>query len=189
MSDVTELVGKLRDQLNARGAKTIRGLSRAFKIVDDSGNRKIDAQEFFYGLQDMGCQFSKDETDALMAHFDTNKDGNINFDEFLVGLRGSLNEARQAVVDAAYSKFDADGSGKITASDLRGVYNCTAHPKVISGEMTEDEVFLEFLACFGDKNNDGCITKAEWDDYYAAVSSNIDNDDHFVELICNAWKL
>ena len=32
------------------------------------------------------------------------------------------------------------------------------HPKVISGEITEDEAFLEFLANFGDKNNDGKIT-------------------------------
>ena len=45
--------------------------------------------------------------------------------------------------------------------------------------MTEDEVFTQFLTHFGDKNKDGTITKAEWDDHYAAVSANIDNDDHF----------
>ena len=55
--------------------------------------------------------------------------------------------------------------------------------------MTEDEVFTEFLQNFGDKNRDGCITKAEWNDYYAAVSSSIDDDDHFVELMKTAWGL
>jgi Ca2+-binding EF-hand superfamily protein len=93
------------------------------------------------------------------------------------------------MVDKAFLKFDKDGSGAIDASDLKGVYNCSFHPKVISGEMTEDQVFLEFLAHFGDKNHDGRIDRKEWNDYYSAVSSNIDNDDHFVQLMKTAWKL
>lgn len=91
------------------------------------------------------------------------------------------------MVDKAYLKFDNDGSGLIEAADLKNVYTAHMHPKVISGEMTEDEVFLEFLANFGDKNRDGKITRAEWNDYYAAVSSSIDNDDHFVQLMKAAW--
>ena len=93
------------------------------------------------------------------------------------------------MVDKAFLKFDRDGSGEITASDLRGVYNTSFHPKVQSGEMTEDEVFLEFLQSFGDKNRDGMIQRSEWNEYYAAVSSSIDNDDHFVQLMKAAWKL
>jgi calcyphosin len=68
-----------------------------------------------------------------------------------------MNAKRQAIADKAFLKFDKDGNGYIDASDLKGVYNCSFHPKVISGEMTEDQVFLEFLANFGDKNRDGKI--------------------------------
>lgn len=173
----------------ARGAKTVRGLGRVFRTMDDNGNRKVDAQEFFVGLNECGCKLTKQETDCLLSHYDTDKDGNVNFDEFLVMIRGRLNPTRQAVVDAAFCKFDSDGSGCVTAADLRCVYSCNAHPKVISGEITEDEAFLEFLANFGDKNNDGKITKTEWNDYYSAVSSSIENDDHFVMLMTQAWKL
>ena len=86
-------------------------------------------------------------------------------------------------------KFDRNGDGKIDATDLKGVYNTSFHPKVASGEMTEEEVFLEFLSNFGDKNNDGKIDKGEWNDYYAAVSASVDNDDHFNQLMRTAWKL
>ena len=55
--------------------------------------------------------------------------------------------------------------------------------------MTEDEVFLEFLSNFGDRNRDGRIERCEWNDYYASVSASIDNDDHFVQLMKTAWKL
>eukprot|EP00355_Strombidium_rassoulzadegani_P009546 CAMPEP_0168613616 /NCGR_PEP_ID=MMETSP0449_2-20121227/3543_1 /TAXON_ID=1082188 /ORGANISM="Strombidium rassoulzadegani, Strain ras09" /LENGTH=157 /DNA_ID=CAMNT_0008654255 /DNA_START=254 /DNA_END=727 /DNA_ORIENTATION=- len=157
--------------------------------MDDSTNRKVDAQEFFVGLNECGCQLTKEETDCLLAFLDTDGDGNVNFDEFLCGVRGKLNEKRQEVVDLAFDKFDLDGSGCITAADLRGCFSVNLHPKVISGEITEDEAFLEYLANFGDKNNDGKITKKEWDDYYAAVSSSIDNDEHFVVLMKNCWKL
>lgn len=93
------------------------------------------------------------------------------------------------MIDKAFLKFDKDGSGFIEASDLKGIYSAQIHPKVISGQMTEDEVFLEFLAHFGDRNRDGKIQRDEWNDYYAAVSASIDNDDHFVQLMCTAWKL
>jgi len=72
---------------------------------------------------------------------------------------------------------------------LRVVYDTSDHPKVQSGEMTDEEVFVQFLASFGDKNGDGVITRQEWNDYYAAVSANVDNDAHFVALMRNAWKL
>ena len=90
---------------------------------------------------------------------------------------------------AAYYKFDKNADGCITAQDLRGVYNTDFHPKVQDGSMTQDEVFLEFLQNFGDKNRDGKISSAEWEEYYAAVSSSIDDDNHFVQLMKAAWRL
>jgi hypothetical protein len=38
-----------------RGTKTIRGMGRAFKTMDSiDGNRKVDKEEFFWGLKDFG---------------------------------------------------------------------------------------------------------------------------------------
>jgi Ca2+-binding EF-hand superfamily protein len=93
------------------------------------------------------------------------------------------------MVDKAFLKFDRDGNGFIDVNDMFGVYNASMHPKFKSGEMTEEQVFMEFLGNFGDRNKDGKIDKGEWNEYYAAVSSSIDNDEHFVMLMKNAWKL
>ena len=153
------------------------------------GNRKIDKEEFYWGLKDNGTEISKREAEILLDFLDTDNDGYVNFDEFLKGIRGAPNDKRQAFIDKAYLKFDKDGNGVINSADLAVCFNADNHPKVISGEMTVDQVFTQFLAQFGDKNGDGMISKAEWNDYYAAVSSNIDNDDHFCLLMRNAWKL
>lgn len=73
-----------------------------------------------------------------MKFFDTNGDGVMNYDEFIVGIRGSLNAPRQEVVNRAFAKMDKDGSGVITPVDMQGVYSAAKHPKFISGEMTEN---------------------------------------------------
>ena len=183
------VLDKVRASLQARGVKTIRGMGRSFKILDDNGDRKIDKQEFYWGMKDLGANITKREANLLLEYLDTNQDGVVSYDEFLYGIRGAPNEKRMEVIDAAFVKFDKDGSGEIRANDLRVCYDCSNHPKVISGEMTDEEVFTEFLASFGDKNGDGVITKAEWNDYYAAVSANIDNDEHFCQLMARAWNL
>lgn len=169
--------------MNSRGASTIRGLGRVFNSIDSDRSRKVDAQEFFVGLNECGCNLTKDQTNLLLAKFDTDNDGNVNFDEFLVSIRGCPNEGRLEAITNAFNKFDIDGSGSINAADLKATFPASSHPRVTSGEITEDEAFLEFLANFGDKNNDGKITRTEWLDYYSSVAASVDNDDHFITLM------
>jgi len=148
---------KVRADLSHR-TKTLRSLGATFKMMDTNGDRKIDKQEFYWGLKDLSCSISKKEAGILLEALDTNADGFVNFDEFLVGLRGYPNATRQEVIDRAFHKFDKDCCGVIDACDLAVVFDCTKHPKVRSGEMTSDDVFIEFLACFGDKRGDGKIS-------------------------------
>ena len=189
-TEVLVILDKVKAALKKRGTRTIAGLGRTFRQLDSfDGNRKVDGQEFYTGLTECGVDITQAEASSLLTFFDKDGDGHVNFDEFLVGIRGQLNAKRQAIVDKAFLKFDKDGSGHIDRNDLHGVYDVSMHPKYQSGEMTEDEIFDEFLTNFGDKNGDGMIDTAEWNEYYSAISSNIDNDDHFVLLMRNAWKL
>lgn len=57
--------------MNARGANTIRGLGRSFRLFDSyNGDRKVDAQEFFIGLQENGVKITKVEADvSSLSHF------------------------------------------------------------------------------------------------------------------------
>jgi hypothetical protein len=63
------------------------------------------------------------------------------------------------------------------------------NPKVISGEFSTHESFDEFSKNFNDTTGLGKIERIEWDDYYAAVSSQMDNDEHFETLLCGCWSL
>lgn len=52
------------------------------------GNRKIDKQEFYFGLKEQGVDILKREAEALLDFLDTNDDGYVDFNEFLYGIRG-----------------------------------------------------------------------------------------------------
>jgi len=113
----------------------------------------------------------------------------IDFREFLIALRGIPNDRRQDIIDKAFLKFDKEGTGLIDVKEIRQVYNCSKHPKVVSAEMSEEQVFSLFLQNFNDRNNMGKIDRKEWNDYYSAVSYSIDNDDHFVIMMKTTWNL
>lgn len=96
---------------------------------------------------------------------------------------------RQAVIDHAFNRFVRDDGNSVEAALLKGVYASNCHPKVICGEMSEDEALLELLKHFSDKNNDGRIHRDEWNAHWQSVSERIAEEDHFVQLMCQMWRL
>ena len=82
--------------------------------------------------------FDKEEMVRLCNNFDQNGDGVIDYDEFLYGIRGEMNQFRKDICMKAFKVMDKDRSGVIDISDIKGVYNAKKHPDVIAGKKTED---------------------------------------------------
>lgn len=125
-----QVLEKIKKNLTSRGSYGIRGLFLLFKRIDASGNKKIDRHEFAWAMKENGHVLSSLEFERLFKFFDRNNDGFVDYDEFLRGIRGELNEKRQAVVLEVFKKLDKTGDGFITVDDLVGVYNAEKHPKV-----------------------------------------------------------
>ena len=150
---------------------TVRSLGRTFDSFDTDGNRVLDKQEFYWGLKNLGCTISKKEANVVLEHLDTDKSGFVDFNEFLIGISGTPNATRQEVINRAFAKFDIFGENMIYAKELQFVFSCPKHPMVLRGEQTSQDVFVDFLATFGDKHGSGGISRDQWNDHYAAVSA------------------
>jgi len=80
--------------------------------------------------------------------FDRNGDGTIDYDEFLRGVIGEMNDFRKTLAMKAFSIMDIDKSGILDINDIRQKYNAKMHPDVIAKKRTEDEILYDFLDTF-----------------------------------------
>ena len=103
--DGAQMILDIKETLKKRGAMAIRGIGRVFRILDDNRNRQLDLNELMWGLKDFDIHLSEEQVDVLIKHFDRDNSGTVNFDEFLVGLRGKMNPKRQAVCDGIFLLF------------------------------------------------------------------------------------
>jgi len=182
---------KLNAHLKSRGATGIKGLGRAFRIVDKDHSKELNREEFKEAMRIWKMDINEAETSILVAHFDEDGDGQISYDEFLMGVRGKLSERRLNLVKKAFVVLDVDGSGVITVEDIAASYDASQHPEVMAGKKEPKEVFSEFMNNFegANGNHDGTVTLDEFIHYYEGVSASIDEDDFFVLMMSNAWKV
>lgn len=162
--------------------------------MDDNGSGTLDMQEFTKAIRDFQVDIDGKDIENLFKAFDLNRNGDIDFDEFIRMVIGPMNQFRTNLVVKAYKKIDYNGDGVLDINDIKGKYDASKHPEVKSGKKTEDEILNEFLETFEVHHNtmhggksDGKITVEEFVEYYTNISASIDNDAYFDLMITNAW--
>jgi Ca2+-binding EF-hand superfamily protein len=89
-----QLCEVMRKKLAARGARGIQGLGRQFRIADDDNSKNLNIEEFQKAIHDFRVGLNEKDTNRLFVIFDRSRDGNIDYEEFLRGVRGEMNQFR-----------------------------------------------------------------------------------------------
>lgn len=58
--------------------------------MDDDGNKQLNLEEFTNGLRESGLDISDDEINEIFQKLDTDGNGNLSVDEFIVAVRVSM---------------------------------------------------------------------------------------------------
>ena len=66
---------------------------------------------------------------------DVNKDGVLDYGEFIRGFFGEMNEERKNWVRKAFSRLDTSNSGVGNADNLYKFFCASKHPTVMSGKL------------------------------------------------------
>ena len=188
---------RFREKISARGTRGIFGIRRSFMIADDDHSKSIDVQEFAKLIKDYRYELSNGDMKKLFAIFDNDGSGQVDYEEFLRNIVGEMNDFRKGMAKKAFMKMDKNGNGTLDITDIKGVYNASKSPDVISGKKTEDEVLAEFLDTFeyhfsllnSGGSKDGSITLEEWFAYYDNISMSIPDDPYFELMMNSAWNL
>ena len=84
------LLKLFRDKLRGRGPRGMVGLQRIFKMMDDDNNGSLSLREFSKACKDFKVGISEENVPILFDLFDENKDGTLDYDEFLYTVRGEI---------------------------------------------------------------------------------------------------
>ncbi len=102
---INKNLDQLREQLIARGARGIVGLQRKFRIMDDDNSKTINLVEFKKAMKECSLSLTEQQLNSLFTTFDRDRNGSIDFDEFLVGIRVSATSCFSVHLCLVHSYF------------------------------------------------------------------------------------
>jgi Ca2+-binding EF-hand superfamily protein len=187
---VARNVDLLREQLLSRGVRGVVGLHRKFRAMDEDKSLLLNLVDFKRALKDCAIKLTDFQMSQIFGIFDCDRTGSINFEEFLVGVRGKMNARRRGVAKRAFDGLDPTRSGEADPEDIINNFSAAGHPDVANGQKTEDDILKEFLDTFDVGGvKDGKVVIREFMEYYDDVSSSIEDDDFFEAVLRSVWGL
>jgi calcium-dependent protein kinase len=134
------------------------GLAKVFKAFDKNGDGKLSIQEVKEGyLEHYGKVMSDEEVETMFNSVDTDRSGFIDYSEFVVAAMNESQLTSNDKLQAAFKMFDKDGSGIISADEIKEVLGFGG-----SNQLSKDAI--DAIVKQVDENGDGEISYEEFVD-------------------------
>lgn len=134
----------------------IKAIRTNFQALDKDGNGKITREELLEEYSKvMEITEASTLVDQVIDNLDQDKDGNIDYTEFLISCNKKLKRVSRENLIIAFNMFDIDGNGKITVEEIKSVLN--------NDQISTESTWLDLLK-EADANGDGFIDLKEFID-------------------------
>lgn len=145
-------------------------INKEFDYIDLDGNEELSFSEVKYFLSAMGFYSSTEDLEAFYAEMDTDGNGKIDREEFILFASQKLNELNwKEQIKQIFEQLDQDGNGFITTEEFKEMF------KQIGTHITEEEV--EDLVKEADQDGNGKI------DYLEFINMMLDTDEECITIL------
>mgnify|MGYP002624646683 CR=1 FL=1 len=192
---LNDVYGRLRERLIFFGRKTLFNFLKHFKFYDNK-TKSISKYNFSKILKNFNIKLSIDDIDNIFKNFSTDKLCNsMNYEIFLKDLiAGYVSKYRNDVINYIYDtlyKRAKSFQREIDIQFLKEEYNAFNN-YFINEENENRNEFEDCLETFHYSYNglkDEKIGKKEFCEFYYFISFLILEEDYFIELISNEWRI
>eukprot|EP00743_Colponemidia_sp_Colp-15_P002436 GILK01002640.1.p1 GENE.GILK01002640.1~~GILK01002640.1.p1 ORF type:complete len:539 (-),score=79.70 GILK01002640.1:115-1674(-) len=178
---------KIKLHVLKRTSHGVRHLSHLIAQADRDQHGFLTRREFSWCLKQAGVDLAPAELDLLVKYYDIKGQDRIDYGQFVLDVRGDLNQARFDLIQRAWSQIDREGTGHASADDLLNAYDATKHPKVLAGDWRPEQACDDLLSQWSPSREDGHITYEDFENFYRDVGASIARDDEFEVLVRNCW--
>jgi len=120
--------------LLSKGEK--ENLAKIFKAIDKNGDGKLSKEEIFEGYDlFFGKHMEKADIEEMFDKVDLDKSGFIDYSEFVIASMNEKELLTNEKLQAAFKMFDKDGSGLISADEIKEVLG---FGKALSNEAVDE---------------------------------------------------
>lgn len=142
----------------------IKELKKAFNDLDLNKDGKISKEELKKGYVKIYGEMADQMVEEIFEKVDINRDGAIEYTEFLAASIDKESLLSEEKLLAAFRNFDKDGSGTISANEIKNVLGV--------GRNIKQEIWEEII---GEVDNDG--NKAiDYEEFKSMMMQLIDNE-------------
>ena len=187
------LLMQFRKKVNTFDGLTYYTLLSKIKIEENPYTHQIPISSLMNIFASMKIDITIKEQSDFYSLLDLSDFGTITSSEFLRLIRGAINDNRRMNVVSAFANLDKEKRGNCSTELIKKSFNAKSHPDIQLKNSSPNEISNLFNYTFDTycqyKGITDIIFLEDFVEYYEAISSCIDNDDYFNDIICCVWGL
>ena len=187
------LLKQIQSKININNGITYYTFALKIKRKEDKLKETVSYDDLCNSLLESNIFLNMDLIKDFFFILDLCDSNSISTNELLRLIRGNLNEKRKNLITEQFNNINTKNEKWISTIYLKSIYNNKEHPEVIIGRKNENEIFTEFnytLDIFLNiKKRENKINYKDFIEYYIPISSSIDNDNYFENMIKGVWNI
>ena len=187
------LLKQIKNKININNGMTYYTFALKIKGKEDKLKEIISYEDLCNSLLESNILLNMDLIRDFFSILDLCELNSISTNELLRLIRGNINENRKNLITDQFNNINIKNEQWVNTIYLKSIYNSKEHPEVILGRKNENEIFTEFnytLDIFLNiKKRENKINYKDFIEYYIPISSSIDNDNYFENMIKGVWNI
>ena len=190
-----ELSEFLRNKININNGITFYSLAHHLKTNEDKKDHTTNLETLLSTIKILQIEINPDDLINFYTCLDYNQTGKVSTDEILRIIAGDISEKRKISIISKFAEMDKKKVGYLPIAYLKKAYNAKFHPDCFLGKKPENEVLEEFMFTFEvfcflkNLGNEQEISYMDFVEYYTPISSSIQNDNYFDDILLGAWNV